>query len=170
MGDELAPVCFCNEPCALRVCMKEGPNKGRTFYTCANGTCKTFKPADGKPWTRTPNAGPFIRASQPVQMKRKRDEESDAVDIIECGEPRPKLANLAKDFLSTAKEFARQTELEESTSKELVSATAKTLAILAKAEKIVAILEKLCPPGCIDAEHVADQTTAKAPAVITTSQ
>lgn len=42
-------MCVCNEPAKQFIVQKEGPNKGRPFYSCPKGresTCKFFKWAD----------------------------------------------------------------------------------------------------------------------------
>jgi hypothetical protein len=35
--------CDCNEKAVERVVKKEGPNQGKTFYTCLKNACKFFK-------------------------------------------------------------------------------------------------------------------------------
>jgi len=63
-----SPECMCRKPasgaspwasisvarCAAKkmTCRKEGPNKGRPFWTCASRSCSFFESADGKPWIR----------------------------------------------------------------------------------------------------------------------
>lgn len=42
-------MCTCNQPATLRTVSKEGPNKGRQFYSCAKPMgqgCNFFKWAD----------------------------------------------------------------------------------------------------------------------------
>jgi hypothetical protein len=51
--------CTCGEPAKQLTCRKEGPNKGRPFWTCAKRFCNFFESADGKEWIRgrTTNSG-----------------------------------------------------------------------------------------------------------------
>jgi hypothetical protein len=50
------PECYCKKPTRQLVCKKEGPNKGRPFWSCAAEDeilrCHFFFPADNRPWIR----------------------------------------------------------------------------------------------------------------------
>ena len=45
-GGELFPPCGCKKASVQRTTTKEGPNKGRVFYTCATKQCKFFQWCD----------------------------------------------------------------------------------------------------------------------------
>jgi len=40
------PMCSCNKPCTMRQTFKEGPNKGRYYFTCSVRRCRTFQWVD----------------------------------------------------------------------------------------------------------------------------
>ena len=42
-----APTCACNETCVQRTVRKEGPNRGRLFFTCPHGQCNFFQWSGG---------------------------------------------------------------------------------------------------------------------------
>ena len=39
---QLIPYCKCNKECQKKQVKKDGLNKGKYFWTCANRRCKTF--------------------------------------------------------------------------------------------------------------------------------
>jgi hypothetical protein len=70
MSESEVPKCTCNIDAVKRTVVKEGPNKGREFWTCNNfdqtKKCKFFQWADQAPETKPA-----------AHWKRKRDEETD---------------------------------------------------------------------------------------------
>lgn len=53
--------CNCGKDAVRKVCRKEGPNKDRPFWTCADTYCKFFQSADGNPWIRGRTVGGEFR-------------------------------------------------------------------------------------------------------------
>ena len=58
LSPSAGPQCRCNMPASERTVVKEGANKGRRFWTCANsGKCGFFEWMDG------PSSTPLSRTS-----------------------------------------------------------------------------------------------------------
>ena len=102
----IPPLCSCGKPCLLQIVKKEGPNKGREFWTCSarlgevHDGDKTFVWADGQPSQKWVNQLP------------NRTERIDT-DVSDAEKPKKKKATLtsnSEDLAKLAKEFRKQVE------------------------------------------------------------
>lgn len=94
------PVCACNEPAVQRTTTKEGPNMGRTFFTCGNRDkrCNFFQWCDAvvAP-TAAPTAGHVVRTASGHQSATAAGGRGGGgagvtgggVIVCKCNEPAP---------------------------------------------------------------------------------
>ncbi|CCO27752.1 hypothetical protein BN14_01739 [Rhizoctonia solani AG-1 IB] len=88
MGDELRQgvTCQCGEPAGERTVMKEGPNKGRKFFTCGKDrTCGFFEWFDGPSKSSEGDfSGSMQKPRSTIPTKRKSPEHSASDDGRRC--------------------------------------------------------------------------------------
>jgi len=74
-------LCDCGENAIMRKCAKNGPNYNRPFWTCPNGSCKFFRPADNKPWIANHRPDIPQRQDDPGMKRHRIDSDSSDDDV-----------------------------------------------------------------------------------------
>lgn len=180
--------CNCGYDAFRKTCTDpSNPNSGREFFVCPRNACRFFESADGKPWIKRGQqqqarsrggwGGGGARAAAPPPPSQKRgreefegedDEQSYGVVDV-CDAPATGIAGKAQEFYQNAKRARIAAEQEGGSIDSILSTVLKLLEEEKKTKGILlAIFEKLCPPGCRDVEKVvAAVATNAAPQAIT---
>ena len=142
------------------------PNQGREFFSCPKRACRFFQPADGKPWIKRQQQPQQRRPAQPpppapAAQKRGREEyeeggegaDEQSYGVVDVYEGTQGIVGKAQEFYQSAKRARVAAEQEAGTVDSVLSAVLRILEEEKKSKGIMlAILEKLCPPGCRDVE------------------